>query len=89
MTSFRIERIEKLIKELEYEVVRGLEQNEIPDGHLGYRSMLPPFGLDYPHLFRVEVRPGSEVDCMYLGGRQRNAELIGGKDYKSIQKPQD
>ena len=39
-TNFRKERIEKLLHELEYEVIRGMMEGDI-DEHLGFRFVVP------------------------------------------------
>lgn len=40
MTKFREERIEKLLRELEYEIVRGMMENEISE-HLTFEFIVP------------------------------------------------
>lgn len=39
-TNFRQERIEKLLKELEYEVTRGMLEKDIPE-EMGFRFYVP------------------------------------------------
>jgi hypothetical protein len=39
-TNFRKERIEKLLRELEYEVVRGMMEGDINE-QIGYRFIVP------------------------------------------------
>ena len=40
MESFRLERIQKLLHELRYEVERGMMENEI-DEHIGFQFVVP------------------------------------------------
>lgn len=39
--SYCQERVERLLKELQYEVTRGMLQGELPSEHMGFRFFVP------------------------------------------------
>ena len=39
--NYRMERVERLLKELEYEVTRGMMEGDLPDETMGYRFYVP------------------------------------------------
>lgn len=39
--AYRMERIERLLNELKYEVTRGMIEGELPDETLGFRFYVP------------------------------------------------
>lgn len=53
--DMRLKRIERLIHELEYEIVRGLMEREI-EPHMGFQKIIPIDGNRYA-VIRLDVRP--------------------------------
>lgn len=57
--KMRLERIERLIRELEYEVARGLMEREI-EPRMGFQKIIPLDGNRYA-LIRFDVHPTTNV----------------------------
>jgi hypothetical protein len=68
----RMERIERLLKELEYEIVRGMMDGEI-DEEIGFRFYVPlskkiPDGVVFCE-FRTRPLPKGQMDPAHLEPR--------------------
>ena len=80
--QMRMERINRLLRELEYEVTRGIMENEI-DEEIGFRFLIPisrkvPGGIVGAE-FRT--RPGQSYDAIYYGAHEApKLKVIGGTD---------
>lgn len=78
----RMERIERLLRELEYEVTRGIMENEINE-EIGFRFIIPisrkiPGGIVG---CEFRVRPGQTYEAAYYGIHSApKLKLVSGDD---------
>mgnify|MGYP001594521731 CR=1 FL=1 len=76
--NYRMERIERLLKELEYEVTRGMIENEI-DEEITFRFIVPR-SRKIPNGFvacEFSTRPKTSYDIYYYGGDAVKLKLVG------------
>lgn len=77
-TSFRRERIEKLLRELRYEIKRGMMENEI-DEHLSFRFYVPVSRQIHKGVVacRFETRPVPAHMVDSRDGLQPRLRIVG------------
>ena len=78
-STYRKERIERLLKELKYEIMRGMMEREI-DETIGFRFVVPvsqtiPNGVVACE-FHTRPVPHSEVDPFYFAKVAPNIRLV-------------
>lgn len=80
--KMRMERITRLLRELEYEVTRGIMENEI-DEEIGFRFMLPMSRKIPGGIIGCEFRsrPAMAYEGSFYGvHEQPKLKIVGGKD---------